>query len=168
MANRPLDSELAPVSLREITSENIKAILALSVTEEQKEVYPRSNGYSIAEGHYPPDDDSVWMRAIYAGEVPVGFLMTSEAPDRGAYFLWRLMVDARHQGRGHGSRAVESLIDRIKASGNAKELVTSHLENDGDAGAFYQKLGFVYSGEILNGCDHVMRMEFSRDGNPAQ
>ena len=167
MANGQVDGEPAVVSLQEITSKNIKAILALRVSEEQKKVYPRSNGYSIAEGHYPADDDPVWMRAIYAGEVTVGFLMTSEAPDRGEYFLWRLMIDASHQGRGYGSRAVELLIERITASGNAKELVTSHLKDDGNAGAFYQKIGFVYTGEVLDGCDHLMRNDLSQDRNLA-
>ena len=147
-------------SLGEITSENLISVLGLSVTEEQKKVYPRSNAYSIAEAHYPGDDDPVWIRAIYAGETPVGFLMTSEAPDQGEYFLWRLMIDAKHQGKGYGFRAVELLIERIKNSPNPKALVTSHLKDDGDAGTFYEKLGFVYTGEILGGCDHVLRIDF--------
>jgi diamine N-acetyltransferase len=160
MGNAPANSPSEPVSLREITSENLKPVLRLSVTEEQKKVYPRSNAYSIAEGHYPGDDDPVWIRAIYAGEEPVGFLMTSEVPERGEYFLWRLMIDANHQRKGYGFRAVELLIERIKNSPNPKVLMTSHLKGDGDAGAFYEKLGFVYTGEILNGCDHVMRIVF--------
>ncbi len=83
MAEARAGGESDQVSLRRITGENLKSILALSVSDEQKKVYPRSNAYSIAEGHHPPDDDPVWMRAIYAGEVPVGFLMTSEVPARG-------------------------------------------------------------------------------------
>lgn len=161
MAHRQANGKAATVTLREITRENIKAVLGLSVAPEQKSVYPRSNGYSIAEGHYPADDDAVWMRAIYADHTPVGFLMTSEAPDRGEYFLWRLMVDAKHQGRGYGSRAVKLLIERIKASGNARVLITSHLKGDGDAGVFYQKLGFIYTGEVMEGVDHVMKIAFS-------
>jgi len=90
----------------------------------------------------------------------VGFLMTSEAPDQGEYFLSRLMIDARHQGRGYGLRAVELLIERIEALGNAKALLTSHLKNDDNAGPFYQKAGFVYTGEILDGCDLLMNIDF--------
>jgi diamine N-acetyltransferase len=161
MADRQADGSAAVVTLREVTSENITAVLALSVAPEQKSVYPRSNGYSIAEGHYPADDDPVWMRAIYANETPVGFLMTSEAPDRGEYFLWRLMVDAEHQGKGYGTRAVKLLIERIKASGNARRLLTSHLKGEGNAGGFYRKLGFVYTGEVLHGIDYVMEIAFS-------
>lgn len=150
---------LETVSLREITSQNIKAVLELRVSDKQKKIYPRSNGYSIAEGQFPGDDDQVWMRAIYAGDVPVGFLMTSEAPDRGECFIWRLMVDEKHQGKGYGSCAVKLLIKRITASPNAKKLVTSHLRGNGDAGSFYQKLGFKYTGQILHGHDHVMDID---------
>ena len=115
------------VSLREISRENLREILALRVTSEQEAVYPQSNACSIAEGHHPPDDDPVWMRAIYAGDDPVGFLMTSEVPDRGEYFLWRLMIDAAAQGSGYGARAVELLIERIGATPNAKELLTTAI-----------------------------------------
>ena len=160
MANTQAEGEEAVVSLREITPENIRAVLGLEVAPEQKSVYPRSNGYSIAEGHYPTDDDPVWMRVIYANETPVGFLMTSEARDRGEYFLWRLMVDAEHQGRGYGSGAVKLLVERIKASGNARMLLTSHLKGDGNAGGFYEKLGFVYTGEVIDGIDYVMKIAF--------
>ena len=148
------------VSLQAITPRNLGSVLDLRVTDRQKEVYPRSNAYSIAEAHYPPDEDPVWVRAIYASDTPVGFLMTSEAPDKGDYFLWRLMIDAQHQGKGYGTRAVELLIERIKDSPNPKSLVTSHLKDDGDAGPFYEKLGFAYTGEMLGELDYVMKMEF--------
>ena len=61
---------------------------------------------------YKPHDP-VWIRAIYAGEEPVGFLMTSEAPDRGEYFLWRLMIAGPYQGKGYGRQAIQLLIDRF-------------------------------------------------------
>ena len=128
-------NELDTVTLREITSENLNAILDLSVADHQLEAYPRSNAYSIAEAHYPADDDPVWLRAIYAGETPVGFMMTSEAPDQGTYFLWRLMIDHRFQGSGYGRRAVQLLIERIGQTGNPAALITSHLQQDADARA---------------------------------
>jgi diamine N-acetyltransferase len=151
-----------PVTLREITRENIKAILALKVSERQKKVYPRSNGYSIAEGHYPPDDNPVWMRAIYAGEQPVGFLMTSEAPEDGEFAIWRIMVDENHQGKGYGSQAIGLLIKRIEAFPKASTLYTSHMKGDGNAGPFYQRLGFKYTGEVLGGYDYQMKIDFTR------
>ena len=160
MGDVPANSQPRPVSLREITAQNLKSVLRLSVSQEQKKVYPRSNAYSIAEAHYPGDDDPVWIQAIYAGEEPVGLLMTSEAPERGEYFLWRLMIDAVHQRKGYGRRAVELLIARIENSPNPSFLMTSHLKGDGEAGVFYEKLGFAYTGEILGDNDHIMRIDF--------
>ena len=153
------------VSLREITSENLVAVLELSVADQQKEVYPRSNAWSIAEGTYPSDDDPVWIRAIYAGDTPVGFIMTSEAPEQGMYFLWRLMIDARYQGLGHGFEAMALLIARVVATPNAKELITSHLKGPGDPGPFYLKVGFGYTGEMLDR-DHVMKMSLVPKPSP--
>lgn len=148
------------VYFREITRHNIKAVLALDVSSRQKKVYPRSNAYSIAEGHFPADDDPVWMRAIYADQSPVGFIMTSEVPKDGIYFLWRIMIDQQHQGRGYGRRAVELLVERIHENGKPQYLLTSHLKGDADAGRFYQSLGFYYTGEIMDGADHIMRLDF--------
>ena len=147
------------ISLRGISHENLESILILDVTDSQKQVYPRSNAQSIAQGHYPADDDPVWIRAIYAGEVPVGFLMTSEAPDQGEYFLWRIMIDAKYQSKGYAAQAVRKLIQRIKDTPNGKSLITSHLKDNDRAGRFFEKLGFSYTGEMLGELDCLMKMD---------
>ncbi len=153
-------NEVGPVTLRKLTSENLRAILELSVTDHQLKSYPRSNAYSIAEAHYPADEDPVWLRAIYAGETPVGFMMTSEAPNQGEYFLWRLMIDQRFQGSGYGRRAVQLLIERIQQSDNPKALITSHLLEDANTGHFYEQLGFEYTGELIGEDEPIMRFGF--------
>ena len=150
------------VTLEEISRENIYAVLALDVAESQKAFYPRSNAYSIAEGHYPPDDDAVWMRAICRSGEPVGFMMTSEVPERGEYFLWRMMIDERFQGQGYGAAAMRALIERIQAIGDPQVLLLSHLEENRDAGRFYERLGFSYTGEDLGDGDLVMRKQLDR------
>ncbi len=150
-----------PISLRQITHDNLEAVLSLEVTEQQKAIYPRSNAQSIAEGHYPADDDPVWMRAIYAGDVPVGFLMTSEAPEQGDYFLWRIMIDAHHQNEGYAAKAVDKLIQRLQATANARCLITSHLADNEQAGRFFAGLGFAYTGELLGATDRVMKMDLA-------
>ena len=155
-----MTNEVGPVTLRKLTSENLRAILELSVTDHQLKSYPRSNAYSIAEAHYPADEDPVWLRAIYAGETPVGFMMTSEAPNQGEYFLWRLMIDQRFQGSGYGRRAVQLLIERIQQSDNPKALITSHLLEDANTGHFYEQLGFEYTGELIGKDEPIMRFGF--------
>ena len=113
----------ATVSLREITQEIVNSILNLRVAKGQEQ-FVASNAVSIAEAHFSAE---AWFRAIYADEMPVGFLMLSDQPDKGEYFLWRFMVDAQHQGKGYGRRALELMIDHVKTRPNAKELFLSHV-----------------------------------------
>ena len=148
------------VILEEITGSNIHAVLALEVSAEQRSNYPRSNAYSIAEGLFPPDDDPVWMRAICDGGEPVGFIMTSEVPEDGEYFLWRMMIDRRFQGKGYGTEAMHLLIKRIRDNGYPRVLLLSHLKSNEDAGRFYSKLGFSYTGNELGAGDLEMSLRF--------
>ena len=133
----------ARVSLREITQETVNSILDLRVTKEQEQ-FVASNAVSIAQAHFSED---AWFRAIYADETPVGFLMLSDQPDKGEYFLWRFMVDAQHQGKGYGCRALELLIDYVKTRPNARELFLSHVPGAGSPEGFYRKLKFEHTGE---------------------
>ena len=50
------------VTFEEISRDNLHDVLALEVAEDQLPYYPCSNAVSIAEGHFPQDDDPVWMR----------------------------------------------------------------------------------------------------------
>jgi diamine N-acetyltransferase len=60
------------VTLREITKDNWRDLLRLKVAPSQEQ-FVASNAMSIAEAHFNPE--VAWFRAIYAGDVPVGFLM---------------------------------------------------------------------------------------------
>ena len=110
--------------------------------------------------HYPPDSDPVWLRAIYAGETPVGLMMTSERPDRGEYFLWRLMIDQRFQSNGYGRGAVQLLIERIRRSSNPRVLITSYLNVDANSGRFYERMGFKYSRDLTDTDEIEMKITF--------
>jgi len=84
---------------------------------------------------------------------PVGFVMVAwdfvaQPPhDDGPFFLWKLLVDHRHQGRGYGREAVRQVVELIRAEG-AEELLTSYVPGDGNPFGFYSKLGFVPRGDL--------------------
>lgn len=143
------------VSLREITKENGYDILKLQVTEPQKE-FVASNVYSLAEAYLEPH---AWPRAIYADETPVGFLMIHDDAEKGEYFLWRFMIDARYQGMGFGRRAIELLIEHVKSRPGATELLTSCVPDlEGNPEPFYARQGFVRTGEVDDG-EVVLRLK---------
>lgn len=148
------------ITLNELTKDNIHLVLALSVNKSQKVHYPQSNAYSIAEGMFPADADPVWMRAICDDGSPVGFMMTSEVPQRGEYFLWRMMVDQNAQGKGVGAKAMQLLIQRVIDNGNPQMLLLSHLKNNKAAAQFFASFGFTYTGEKLGADDLMMKLSF--------
>jgi GNAT superfamily N-acetyltransferase len=101
-----------------------------------------------------------WYRAVYAGDEPVGFVMMSwnaaSGPWKGRHFLWRLLIDKRHQGRGIGRAVLGQLVDLVRAEG-ATELLTSYEPGAGGPGPFYEGLGFRPTGEIDDG-EIVLRL----------
>ena len=143
----------ATVSLREITEETLRSILELKVASEQEQ-FVANNAVSIAQAHF---SKIAWFRAIYADDTPVGFVMLADDPEKGEYFLWRLMVDARHQGKGFGRRAIAHLLDYVRTRPGAKELLVSYVPGDGCPEPFYRKLGFQPTGRI-EGDEVVLRL----------
>ena len=82
---------------------------------------------------------------------PVGFAMIRhDYPEPGDYYLLRLVIDAAHQGRGYGRRALERLVEHVRTLRGASALRTSYDLGEGHAGPFYAKLGFVETG-AMNG-----------------
>jgi diamine N-acetyltransferase len=153
----------AEVSLREVTAETVRQICRLSDTlsEAQKRMVA-PNAVSIAQAHY---QKHAWFRAVYAGDTPVGFIMTYEGPDEDApekmeYFLWRFMIAGPHQGMGYGQRAIELLVERLKAQG-ALVLGTSCGQGEGSPEGFYRSLGFERDGE-MHGDEVGLRLELAK------
>ncbi|MEM9352048.1 MAG: GNAT family N-acetyltransferase [Planctomycetota bacterium] len=141
--------------LCEITEDNLIDVLRLSVHETQKRLVA-SNAASIAQGHY---SDLAWFRAIYAGGEAVGFVMLSEDEAKPEYFLWRFMIDVRHQGRGLGRDALLQVIERVRQKPGASCLMTSVIPREGNARRFYEKLGFEATGEVEEG-EELLRLAF--------
>jgi diamine N-acetyltransferase len=151
-----------PVTLRGITDENREAVRALRVSTEQ-ELFVASVAESLEEATATPEGKP-WYRAIYAGEEPVGFVMLSwnltPGPGLlGPYFLWRLLIDERHQRRGFGRAAMAQIIDLVREDG-ARELLTSYQPGEGGPWPFYQRLGFEPTGEIEDN-EIVLRLDLS-------
>ncbi|MEV4630887.1 GNAT family N-acetyltransferase [Micromonospora sp. NPDC049523] len=138
------------VTLDELTAQNREAVLALRVGPGQGR-FVGTVRESLAEAaEYPYAKP--WYRAVYAAAEPVGFVMLSwdaepQPPEIiGPWFLWKLLIDERHQGRGYGREVVRQVADLVRAEG-ATELLTSYVPEDGGPAGFYRRLGFVPTGE---------------------
>jgi len=147
----PSGNDPPDVTLREITFETVREIISLRVNSEQSRcVAP--NATSIAEGLLNPGG---WIRAIYAGEAPAGFVMlldpkvagakTRSPIDNASVYLWRLMVDHRFQKQGYARRALDLVCDHARSVG-ATRLITSFVPGENGPECFYLKYGFTRTG----------------------
>jgi diamine N-acetyltransferase len=138
-------SSESQVSLRQITAETVRAICNLEVLQEQKG-FVAPNSVSIAQAYFEPD---AWFRAIYADEIPVGFVMLYIDAEKSEYFLWRFMIDAHYQKLGFGSQALNLVIEHVRSLPGAVELRTSCVPRQGGPEPFYAKHSFERTGKMM-------------------
>jgi diamine N-acetyltransferase len=134
------------VQLREVTRDTVSAVCKLDAGDDRKQVAP--NSVSIAQAHFQGE---AWFRAAYDDDLLVGFVMLYdptlvESPDEPDFFLWRLMIDQSHQGKGYGRAVVEALVEHVRTRPGAQRLLVSHVKSADRLSRFYQSLGFRYTG----------------------
>ena len=149
------------IELREVTDANREAVIALHAGPAEGR-FVSSVADSIEEAEETPEG-SPWYRAVYLDGEPVGFVMlswdvTPQPPDIiGPWFLWKLIVDERYQGRGVGREIVERVVELIRAQG-ATELYTSHVVAEDGPDGFYERLGFVPTGTFDPQGERILRL----------
>lgn len=140
----PMPTRDSVVSLREVTKATVRTICRLKTTERQ-ELFVAPNAVSFAEAYFEP---KAWIRAIYADETPVGFMMLYDDGEKPEYFLWRLMFDTKYQRMGFGRQALDLLLEYLKTRPNATKLITSYGPEEDGPRHFYYKYGFIDTGEV--------------------
>jgi histidinol dehydrogenase len=133
--------------VRPVDAGNLEAVMKLEVAAGQKHLVA-AVPVSLAQVAYEPAGRAV---AMFDGEEAVGMMLLFDArmsKDKPAeqLYLWRLLIDARHQKRGLGRLAMDWLAAEARRMG-LRELGLSHVDARGHAGPFYEKLGFAYTGE---------------------
>ena len=149
------------ITLRPVDRKNRKAVLALSVREDQPFVAP--NDYSLREAAEANAKAPGTARpfAIYAGEKIVGFCMLALDPEDenpvDRYCLWRFMIDKNEQGKGYGQAALHEIIKYFKE--NDVDMIYLSTAPENEVGLHvYHKAGFRETG-IIDGDEAVlMRM----------
>ena len=143
------------ISLKEITIDNLGDVIALQVADSQTDLV-FSNAISIAQSKVQPECIPL---AIYKDDTPVGFLMYCIDRDDGEYWLYRLMIDHRFQGKGYARQAMQLLIHTIKQDRSRRKMLLG-VDKSGDAAiALYESLGFVFTGQTF-GKERIMQLTY--------
>src|SRR5262245_42294639 len=130
------------VELRDIvTEDDVEAVMGLRRGPGQDRYLGRMIGHfedAIADAQACPR-----MWSVHDAETGtlVGFVMiaddipqaTLDADDDlvGPYFLWRLLIDHRFQGRGYGRAAIDAVAAYVRAKPNGDVLLTSCAAGEG-------------------------------------
>jgi len=147
-----VNASTARIALREIDDGNRALVETLAVTPAQSH-FVDGVSKSLHEAAVTPDA-CPWFRAVYDDQTPVGFVMLSDniPPNHpellGPYFLWRLLIDSRFQGRGYGRATLDLCVDYVRTRPGAEELLTSCGLGKGSPLPFYLKYGFTTEGEM--------------------
>jgi len=147
------------IRLEPLTPDNDAYVRDLRVASGQ-ERFVETVEESLADAQPHPQ---AWLRAAYDADELVGFVMLWDSFEDPGHMLWRLLVDARHQRRGHGRAIVEAVAQHVRAQGATALKVSAH-EGDGGPRPFYESLGFVPTGEFVGDGEVVFALPLVADG----
>ena len=133
------------ISIQRIKDGDRDSCIALSVTEEQSNLIS-PNLSSLEEADENPQCVPL---GIYADGEMVGFVMY-EPRGNDIFSIHRFMIDARHQRKGIGYRAMQLVIDLIKSQ-RSKTIYLSFRPENYAAKCLYEKLGFVFHEKETDG-----------------
>jgi diamine N-acetyltransferase len=138
------------ISLRALDESNRAAVEALRVAPLQ-ENFVSSVVDSLLEADAEPGGHAIYW-AVYADDVPVGFVMISDEVDGDEYiphFLWKLLIDADHQRRGYGTAVLDLITEYFRQRPGVTVLSTSAGQGEGSPIPFYERYGFERTGDIV-------------------
>ena len=144
------------IHLEELDKYNVWNVVSLRIRRDQKK-YLADNVWSMIHAYVGnKTNGAVYPFGIYNDKKPVGFLLLAydysevcDDPDapliaKNNYFLWRLMIDKRYQGRGYGREAVKLALDFIKTfpHGKAEYCWICYDKDNEVAKKLYLSMGF--------------------------
>lgn len=72
-------------------------------------------------------------------------------PDDGNYWIYRLMIDQRFQGRGYARAALAQILSRMSSLDGGEKILLGVRPDNERAIALYLDAGFVATGEEIDG-----------------
>jgi N-acetyltransferase len=147
----------AQIEFVEVTEDNVNSILKLEAGANGLRMVA-TNGNSIAQATYNKNARQFGIQRAAQGDQPavmVGYLLlwdpslheqTEEPVDQ--LYVWRLMIDFKHQGRGYGAQALRKVQAMAISMTGISKVALSHQMIEHNPKPFYESLGFVATGVI--------------------
>lgn len=133
------------ITLQKVDESNFLACFSLKL-DPQQEKFVSHPIRSLAQAYVYYQQCSPF--AICRDGQAVGYLMVIYDYDEAAYFIWHLMIDVSHQGRGYGRAAMEAALAyiRTKPFGDSGIVRLTVSPENSVACHLYQALHFTATG----------------------
>lgn len=132
------------IHLSELNKDNWLETANLSVSEQQKNIFPIPNIYWFGISRY---EEHTTLYAIMLDKIIVGFIGLGYDEDGISGFINPLMIDAKYQENHYAEQAMDIAIEILKNDYNVTKVNLGHRKTNIAAGKLYQKLGFEIIGE---------------------
>ncbi|MCJ8007107.1 GNAT family N-acetyltransferase [Lederbergia wuyishanensis] len=144
--------------LETITKDNWLKAISLRVREDQTK-FVASNAVSLAQLNFL---ENFQAKGIYHGEEMIGFTLYGIDEDDNEYWIYRMMIDQKHQGKGFGKKAIQLVIDDIMhiKENHHQTITLSYEPTNEHAKRVYEKMGFQEIDGLLIGGEQVSRFTF--------
>lgn len=147
------------IDFKNITDDNFEECIKLEPKAEQRK-FVATNISSLAEAYVALTNKECLPLpyAIYDNDIMVGFIMLSynkagSENSENTYWVWRLMIDKKYQGKGYGKEAMVKALELIRTFryGKASTVYLSYEPENIVAKTLYASFGFEETGEIEYG-----------------
>ncbi|MBS4174422.1 GNAT family N-acetyltransferase [Bacillus sp. FJAT-49736] len=144
--------------LETITKDNWRKAISLRVREDQLN-FVASNAVSLAQLNFL---ENFHAKGIYLGEEMIGFALYGIDEDDHEYWIYRMMIDQKHQGKGYGKEAIQLVIDDIRKMKEERHqtITLSYEPSNEHAKRVYEKVGFQEIEGLIIGDEQVSRFTF--------
>ena len=140
------------VHLEAITRENLDAVLALRIREDQRG-FVSGPAEALAQAYVYRD--TAYPFAVCDDDEVVGFIMLGYYEAKSYYTLWKFLIDREHQGQGYGRQALGLGIAWLRDTFQAREIYTGVVPQNAAARALYQSMGFRETGVFEDGMEEL-------------
>jgi diamine N-acetyltransferase len=130
------------VSLQPITQSNRDALDALRVSPAQRRFVSGVSESLRQAAEHPGARAIPW--GVYAEDTPVGFVMIADEVDGPPYiaqYIWKLLIDERHQRQGYGTATLDLIVEYFRGRPGVEVAWTSAGQGEGSPIPFYERYG---------------------------
>ena len=143
------------IEVKPVERDDVKPLIRMELPPEQDQ-FVSPNAVSLAQVHYEGGGYPfcIWKDGERVGLVQVidmrECLFREKEDDPEAVYLWRLLIDPKHQKQGVGRAVVSWLDDWTRQRGVDVLYVTCVPENEA-ALKLYEGSGYVRTGRVIEG-----------------